>query len=430
MSQTAGATGAGSGPFGGGVSLHLPDSRAALHDFHAELMQTVNAAKAGDGGAQWSPAVRAMAGLIDGDAVIRMYVEEMLAQVQALPGAPPSTVTTIEDLLGALNVIVTLAPLYNPVPSKRHAFPMSSLFAFMMMTVAGESLFRNRAYNGAIQAVLQEWCAYLNGADSASVLNDTYTGWISQSAIDEFELTQFVFDPSLPHGGWASYNEFFHRQIKLAEYRPVAAPDDVKVVVSANDGNLVSIARGVQLSDRFWLKGEPFSLVDMLNHSEYADRFVGGDVVQTFLSGGNYHRWRAPIAGTVRYAEVVDGLMFSDAESAGWDPNGVLSEGYYAAVNTRGLVFIESGDPVLGMVCVIPIGITEISSVEITVKAGEKVEKGDQLGYFSYGGSTLALVFEHGAIDHFTAPSPPKGAFDPGDGPPIQVNAQIAVANV
>jgi phosphatidylserine decarboxylase len=58
------------------------------------------------------------------------------------------------------------------------------------------------------------------------------------------------------------------------------------------------------------------------------------------------------------------------------------------------------------------------------------VKKGDQLGYFSYGGSTLALVFEHGAIDHFTAPAPPKGQFDPGDGPPIQVNAQIAVANV
>lgn len=29
----------------------------------------------------------------------------------SLPGAPPSTVTTADDLLGALNVIVTFAPL-------------------------------------------------------------------------------------------------------------------------------------------------------------------------------------------------------------------------------------------------------------------------------------------------------------------------------
>ncbi|MEA2665667.1 MAG: phosphatidylserine decarboxylase [Candidatus Eremiobacteraeota bacterium] len=430
MSQlSTNARGAGDGPLtGGGVALHVPDSRAALNDFHAELMKTVRAAAAA--GTAWSPGVQALAELIDADPIIRMFVEKMLAQVQELPGAPPSTVTTVDDLLGALDTIVTFAPLYNPDPAKRHAFPMSSLFAYMMMTVAGESLFRNRAYNAALQAILREWCAYLDSAESASVLNDGYTGWISPPAIAEFQLDQFVFDPNAPHGGWSSYNDFFHREIEL-EYRPLAGPGDPKVVVSANDGNLVSVARNVQRTDMFWLKGEPFSLVDMLDRSEYVDRFVGGDVFQTFLSGGNYHRWRAPIAGTVRAAKVVDGLMFSDAESAGWDPNGVLSEGYYAAVNTRGLVFIESDDPVIGMVCVIPIGITEISSVTIAVKPGDKIEKGHELGWFSYGGSSMCLVFQPGAIAYYTVPeAPPKPIVDPSSGPPVQVNAQIAVANV
>ena len=168
----------------------------------------------------------------------------------------------------------------------------------------------------------------------------------------------------------------------------------------------------------------------MLNRSEHWERFVGGYVFQSFLSGANYHRWRAPIDGTVRAAHVVDGLMFSDAESAGFDPNaGILSEGYDATVNTRGLVFIESDDPNLGMVCVIPIGITEISSVQIRVKEGDRLRKGDELGFFSYGGSSMAVVFERSAIDHFTVPAPPPlPVVDPTSGPPLFANAQIAVA--
>ncbi|MBV8298882.1 MAG: phophatidylserine decarboxylase associated domain-containing protein [Candidatus Eremiobacteraeota bacterium] len=415
---------------GRGAALHLPRSKAALDEFHAKIKQKVDAVTAAGEGGQWDPTVQAMADLIAADPIIRMYAEEMIVQVQQLPNPPPSTVTSVEQMLEALNYIVTLAPEYNPDPSQRNAFPMSSLFAYLMMTVAGEALFRNRAYNASVQAILQQWCAYLNSPDSTSVLNDGYYGWISPPAITEFHLDDFIFDPNAPFGGWTSYNDFFHREIQ-PQNRPVAGPGDPTVVVSANDGNLVSIAQGVQRTAQFWLKDEPFSLADMLNDSSFVDRFVGGDVVQTFLSGANYHRWRAPISGTVVSTEVVGGLMFSDAEAAGLDPNAVLSEGYYASVNTRGLVYIDSGDPVLGTVCVIPIGITEISSVTITVQPGQVIAKGDELGYFSYGGSSMCLVFQPGAIASYTVgPPPPYPIVDPSSGPPVVANAQIAVANV
>ena len=166
----------------------------------------------------------------------------------------------------------------------------------------------------------------------------------------------------------------------------------------------------------------------MLNGSEFTGRFVGGDVFQSFLSGADYHRWHAPIDGVVRSAERVPGLMFSDAESAGADPTAATySQGYEASVNTRGLVFIEN--PKLGMVSVIPIGITEISSVTISVKAGQEVRKGAELGYFSYGGSSLAIAFEKGMIDRFTVPrNTNTSASRQDDGPPIFVNAEIAIA--
>jgi phosphatidylserine decarboxylase len=166
----------------------------------------------------------------------------------------------------------------------------------------------------------------------------------------------------------------------------------------------------------------------MLDHSAYTDSFVGGDVFQSFLSGADYHRWRSPIDGVVKEARVVNGLMFSELASEGYDSSaGTKSQGYEASVNTRGLVFIQSDDPAIGMVCVIPIGITEISSVSIQVKAGQRVKKGDELGYFSYGGSSMALVFQPGAIRKFTV-TLPEGESEKSR-PTLKVNGQIAIAN-
>jgi phosphatidylserine decarboxylase len=410
----------------GRIAGYLPRDRSAV-DVHARALRKAALAKRAASGAtaDWkSPGVAAFARLIDNDGIVRMYVEEMIRQ-QARGHA---TVHTVEEMLATLEHIVETAPLYDPDPKKQNFFPMSTLFAYMMMTTAGYAAFRYPPINSAIARLLAEWCRFLDSSRSTDVLNTRKHGWLSPAAYRQYELQEFVIpDKKAPHWGWKSFNAFFHRQIK-PEVRPIAKPGDPKVVVSANDGTVYNIARGVRRLDRFWLKGEPYSLQDMLSGHPFVDRFVGGDVFQSFLSGANFHRWHAPISGTVRHTEIVDALTFTEAESAGPDPNaGTLSLGYETATNTRGLVFIDSGDPKLGMVCVIPVGITEISSVTIGVKPGQWVEKGDELGYFSYGGSTLALVFQPGAIRKYI-PRNPHGK-DPDSGPPIQVNAAIARAH-
>lgn len=424
---------------------YLPADRRKLHPWHRRLEKDVREA----GERKLHRSVRHMAELIERDGIVRMYVDEMLVQQLFLrdpegkPIPPSSVIKDIPDLLAKLNYIVTYAPWWSD-PSH---FPMSALFVYVMMTAAGESLFRNTAYNDSLRGILQQWCGYLDSRKSLEVITTSEdpdkTGWLSLEAYKgmalwEFEIRSF----QRKHWGFKSYNDYFHREI-LREVtpdqeppagpyreiwsrhtavgdvpRPLAGPDDDRVVVSANDGTIWKIAKDVKAEDRFWLKGQPYSLVNML-HGHHVPRFVGGHVFQSFLSGSNYHRWHAPITGTVRLAKVVDGLMFSDAESAGWDTSaGTESQGYEASVNTRGLVFIESPHREIGMVCVIPIGITEISSVTITVEKDQEVKKGEELGYFSYGGSTLALVFEPRAIRRFTK----------NVGETVDVNGQIAVA--
>ncbi|HSS76640.1 MAG TPA: phosphatidylserine decarboxylase family protein [Thermoanaerobaculia bacterium] len=406
----------------GRVAGYLPKNRAAVDAWLKNLAQEV-AKRRARGGPIVSPSVAALALLIERNGIVRMYVTQMINQV------PPKYkhIQDIPDLLAALELIITTAPEYSPIPADQNFFPVSTLFTYMMMTPSGEAAFRYVAFNEAIRAILQEWCAYLDSAESQYVLNEGVNGWLSPPAYKQNKLYEFeIPNRGLPHWGFPSFNAYFHRQIK-PECRPIAAPDNPKVIVSANDGTVVTYVSDVQAQANFWIKGQPYSLINMLNGSEYTERFIGGDVFQSFLSGADYHRWHSPIDGVIRSAEVVGGLMFSDAESAGFDPTAATySQGYEASVNTRGLVFVESPDPVIGMVCVMPIGITEISSVTLEVKAGDPVKKGQELGYFSYGGSSMALVFQRGAIDFFTVPQNTSGNQD--DGPPIYVNAEIAIA--
>lgn len=169
----------------------------------------------------------------------------------------------------------------------------------------------------------------------------------------------------------------------------------------------------------------------------YVDIFEGGYLFQTFLSGANYHRIHAPVAGTVvKVVTPTNGLYFSLAESFGADPDQILSEVYFTAVNQRMLIFIEADNTAVGTVCVMPIGITEISSVRLsipdpgsTTDPAVRVSKGQEIACFSYGGSSCVLLFQNGAIDHFTAPVPPSSKFSPPDGPAINVNASIAIAH-
>lgn len=406
-----------------GLPGHLPQEAAHVDQWLRHVASESSPAVGGSG--DYHKSVEDFAKLIESNGIVRMYVTEMIDQV---PDAN-KTIHSIDELLAALDHIVGTAPEYNSDPKKRNTFPVSSLFVYMMYTPAGLAGFANEDLNDAIRNILKEWSAYLDSADSRSVLNTGPNGWLSSSAFELNKLDEFIIpDKSAPHWGFDSFNAYFHRQIR-AEARPIASPNDRKVVVSANDGTVYKIARNVKRSDRFWVKSQPYSLVNILDGHPGVDAFVGGDVFQSFLSGADYHRWHAPIDGTVVDTKTVNGLMFSELNPEGFDPTaGTYSQGYEASVNTRGLVFIESEDSAIGTVCVIPIGITEISSVTIEASIGDKVKKGEELGYFSYGGSSMCLVFQPGAIRRFVVEGPKPGG-DPDGGPPIKVNAEIALAN-
>ena len=388
----------------------------------------------------FQPAVQNLAdylGCSTSNSIARQYANQMIDQyrdlLKGLGYLPPGEgFQSVEQWLAAINYVVQRAPRYN-----EQQFPMSSLFVFVMFTPSGAALFRMKEFNALLRCVLQAWCTYLDTRDSREVLIEP-NGWLSEAAQQKLCLqqSQNYLTREEPYWGFESFNAFFHREYQLDLYRPLCAPNDDKVIVSANDGTVYRVAKNVKLCDRFWCKGQDYSLIDMLDGSPHIESFTGGDVLQSFLAGSDYHRWHAPIGGKVLEARVIPGLMFSELLSEGFDVSaGTRSQGYEAMVNTRGLVLIENAS--IGKVAALPIGITEISSVTISVRQGDHVEKGQEIGYFSYGGSSMALVFQKGMIKDFTAKqinNPPQPECktvencQASDGC-LRVRAEVAVAN-
>jgi phosphatidylserine decarboxylase len=190
------------------------------------------------------------------------------------------------------------------------------------------------------------------------------------------------------------------------------------------------IAGDVARQDRFWIKSQPYSLQDLLAHDESVDQFVGGTIYQAFLSATNYHRWHSPVAGTIVRAVIQEGTYYSEADSEGSDAvEPTNSQSYMAHTAARAIILIEADNPVIGLVAFVPVGMSEVSSciIDPNITSGYHVAKGEELGYFQFGGSTHCLVFRPGVIADFALAAIPQ-PHDP-HAPLMLINSKLAAAN-
>jgi phosphatidylserine decarboxylase len=185
------------------------------------------------------------------------------------------------------------------------------------------------------------------------------------------------------------------------------------VITNACESEVYNLVRNAKLHDKFWIKTQPYSVLDMLAYDELASQFAGATVYQAFLSALSYHRWHTPVSGKVVRAFVQDGTYFSEPLVGGPGdhhdevidiyPNDMtVAQGYLAALATRAVIFIEADNPDIGLMAFIGVGMDEVSTCEITVKEGQHIKKGDETGMFHFGGSTHCLLFRRGVkVDGF-----------------------------
>lgn len=203
----------------------------------------------------------------------------------------------------------------------------------------------------------------------------------------------FICDPSLPYHGFSSWDNFFTRQFRPGK-RPISNPENDAVIANACESAPYRIAENVKLRDTFWIKSQPYSLEHMFDGDPLAYEFVGGTIYQAFLSALNYHRWHSPVSGKIVKTKIIDGSYYAEAPAMGFDPAGPnRSQAYITEIATRALVFIEADNPDIGLMCVMFVGMTEVSTCDIRVYEGQHVKKGQELGMFHFAGSTHCLIF-------------------------------------
>ncbi len=348
------------------------------------------------------PVVQEFKNLIESDPEIYMLFHQMFMQVPNKPpyNLDPTGKPQVRDylhMLQLINQVMTKAPEFNETGLV--GFPINAILDWPMGTEAGASAFLNPKVNAQFKKILNEWAVFLSSPDSREVLgNDPRSGWFGEDAKKAMPnfVDDFICDPSQPYYGFTSWDNFFTRQFREGK-RPVASPDDDAVIANACESAPYRLATQVSKLDKFWIKAQPYSIQYMLNGDPLAAQFVGGTVYQAFLSAFSYHRWHSPVSGKIVKTEVVDGSYYAETITEGFDPSGPNdSQGYITEVATRGLVYIQADNPDIGLMCVMFVGMAEVSTCDIKVYEGQHVNKGDELGMFHFGGSTHCLIFRPG----------------------------------
>ncbi len=335
------------------------------------------------------PVIEEFRELIDGDPIVRMLVTEMIEQVPHTRRYRQRHLESVDQMLLVINEVIGRAPEYNETGLV--GCPLNAVLDWCMGTTAGFAAFRHEPINAMIRKILGAWCEFLSSPKSLYVINDSPRGWKCAAARKATRIEDFQYKPREKHWGFTSWNDYFTRRFKPGA-RPIADPDDDKVIVNACESTPYALKTNVKRQDRFWIKAQPYSLRDLLDGDESVNQFVGGSVFQSFLDAHNYHRWHSPVSGTIRKAFVRPGTYYSEAESEGEDPEGPnRSQGYLAHVATRAILLIESDDPVIGLVGLMAIGMGDVSScvVHPEIRPGRRVKKGEEVGYFQFGGFDL-----------------------------------------
>lgn len=225
--------------------------------------------------------------------------------------------------------------------------------------------------------------------------NKTWGEWLNSDESWSEECYEFVKTDGLFEldGGkyedasnWHSWNDFFSRKLK---------GDFVKEDIG---GGLIRPCDGEPKEmpvKTMTLQG----LTDLMGNSEYRERFVNGEAIHYVLDVYHYHRYHAPVSGTIREAQVIPGWHTAGGRIV-WDKvqnryrYELENNTNFQCLETRGVLVIERENG--KMVAMIPVGVAQVSSVNwrSELQVGANVDAGQELGWFACGGSDVVLLRE------------------------------------
>lgn len=178
-----------------------------------------------------------------------------------------------------------------------------------------------------------------------------------------------------------SFNDFFIRKLK-PEARPIASGDDIAVIPA--DGRYYFYSH-IDETEGFVVKGEKFHLSSLLDDAALASHYDRGAMIIARLCPADYHRFHFPCACIPGPTRFINGWLYSV------NPIAIKKDIHIFTQNKR--TICELTTERFGKVLFLEIGATSVGAIHETYTPGQHYEKGAEKGYFSFGASSLILLF-------------------------------------
>ncbi len=226
-----------------------------------------------------------------------------------------------------------------------------------------------------------------------SFLSKIY-GFLQESKLSKRKIKPFIEKFHIntseflePITAFRSFNDFFTRKLNPLS-RPFATGD--QVIILPADGRY-RIYKNLKEGDTFFIKKKQLSLETLLQSRSLAKKYREGSMVIARLAPPDYHRFHFPLDCFPERPYLISGKLFSV------NPLALKKNCLILMKNKRMVTVLRNKN--FGTVLFIEIGATYVGTIHQTFVYGKHYSKGDEKGYFSFGGSCIILLFEPNRIE-------------------------------
>lgn len=184
-----------------------------------------------------------------------------------------------------------------------------------------------------------------------------------------------------------SFNDFFTRKL-LKTARPIDLHPNI--LISPGDGRLM-VYEDIDLDNVIQIKNLTYSLRELINDDCIAEQYKKGTCIILRLAPIDYHRFHFIDSGTPTKSTKIDGYLYSV------NPIALNNIPKLFCENKREWSIFKSDN--FDDILTIEVGATCVGSIIQTYTPDKKVNKGDEKGYFKFGGSTTILFFKKDTIN-------------------------------
>ena len=150
----------------------------------------------------------------------------------------------------------------------------------------------------------------------------------------------------------------------------------------------------------FRVKGRGFTLSKLVKSSPLV-KAIGPNPCLAILrlAPQDYHRFHAPVSGTIMSITTIPGEYYTVNPQAINQRLDVLTANVRSICAIRAQVSTADETHTRDVtIAVVAVGALLVGSIVWAKGEGERIEKGDELGWFRYGGSTVVLVMPEGLV--------------------------------